>query len=402
MIIILACVVLAFCIQFVIPDDLGKQKTSTPYTEYKFQHKVNKQQEKEIYEKDIRDESGYQLVEEYEEKSKEVPLSEKSVAHLPAEAKPSKMKYVPQPTYELARYNTPPGSVEAQIHRSFHFDRHENLKGITAPDFSIMVYPTMYYYATNQCTACDLFVVPLDQSLPNIQKIQKADLAKRWSKPILSTDKDIETKFTFRSITPVDFSVDGTRLVAKEKVGNVHDGIWKTSVLVYDFTTMEGKKLDEVREAIIHYWNFNKGVHLEEYRWDIYPLGFSADNPEKVIVSAYAFTGRMPRFLGSWSVDVDGERCELVTLDNAEIVPVSVIGFTIKQNGVVPPADIKASTKRAKKVEKAEQKKAKKEKKEKLKARKKEYKAKIKEMNKEYRKNVREYKKRNRKSHPTS
>ena len=57
-----------------------------------------------------------------------------------------------------------------------------------------------------------------------------------------STDKDINTKYIFRTLTPVDFSSDNKKLVVKEKIGYRHDGIWKTDLWVYNFETEEAIK----------------------------------------------------------------------------------------------------------------------------------------------------------------
>ena len=87
-------------------------------------------------------------------------------------------------------------------------------------------------------------------------------------------------------------------MVAKEKIGNTFDGIWQTNVWTYDFTTKKATNLTEIRQAILHYWEKEKGFELSEYRWDLYPLGFDKNNGNRVLINAYAFTGNKPKFLG--------------------------------------------------------------------------------------------------------
>lgn len=56
----------------------------------------------------------------------------------------------------------------------------------------------------------------------------------RYPVPILSTDKSITDGYSFRTLTPIDFSPDGSKLLVKEKIGYSKDGIWQTNAIVYD------------------------------------------------------------------------------------------------------------------------------------------------------------------------
>lgn len=353
-------------------------KPATPYEEYKYQQKSLKALEKEKYERSLLPQSGFMTTEEYEQLSQDIPNSEKKVPEykLPRDIK---MKYVPQPVYKLERYNNPPGSVELHLERRFKFDRQVNAGAITSPNKDILVYPVIYYYACSQCTAGDLFVIPLDKSLPDVGRILRANVVKRIPEPILSTDKDISQGLTFRTMTPVDFSPDGTKLAAKEKIGNSNDGIWKTNLWVYDFETKQARQIPEIREAIKYYWKNSKGIVLDEKRWDITPLGFDADNPDRIIVSAFGYTGKTPKFLGNWSVDYKGERTQLVSLLDAS-AQVSINGWKAVQVDVIPPADVKSEEKKQDKLIKQKRKKEKKEKKAEKKKKKQAYKKTINEM----------------------
>ena len=118
---------------------------------------------------------------------------------------------------------------------------------------------------------------------------------------------------------------------------------------------------------------------LDDKRWDIYPLGFDAENPDRIIVSAYGYTGRSPKFLGNWSIDCQGEKTLLVSLFKPE-AKISVNGLKIEQSGVVNPIEVynneKQQDKDVKKKRHAEKKVVKQLKKEKKQA----YLKKIKEM----------------------
>ena len=324
-----------------------------------YQNEVNKVEETEKYEKSCMPESGYMTVEEYESKSR--AKSKKEIAEEVTGGKKQEdpnMVYVPQKTFKLVKYNDPIGSPELNLPRKLNFDRQINVQGIISGDKTMLVYPTVYYYAEADCTSCDLFMIKLDPSLNDTEKVMKANIVQKEEQPLISTDKAIDTKFVFRTLTPIDFSVDNKKLVVKEKIGYRHDGIWKTDLWVYDFELNEAKKIPQIREAIIDYWANTGGVDFEENRWDIYPMGFDANDDNRVIVCAYAYTGDVPKFLGTWSIDVDGINSKLEDLEGSS-VPVSVIGYRLAEDSVRDASEVEFEAKIEKEKEKKEEKKIK-------------------------------------------
>lgn len=359
--------------------------------EAKYVHNVNKKEEKEKFNraKTERKPTGYMTVEEYELLSapKDRMTVEIDVPKIPT---PADMVYVPKPSYKIVRYNNPPGGSEITLTKVFYEKRQQNAQGIVAPDFSKLIYPAVYYYPNSGSTACDLFVINLEEAKSNIDKILTANTIHKLSDPILSTDKTNDNYYTFRTLTPVDFSADGTKLLVKEKIGNAKDGIWQTTPIVYDFLTGVSYKLIEVRDAIVYYWNENKGLNLDDKRWDIYPLGFSADNPDWVVVNAVAYTGSVPVNLGTWAVNSKGEQSRLITFTNSE-VQISMNGYKLVKDGVISPSITEKEEEQLKRIEKEKVKQKKKEDKAEVKALEQSYKAKIKEMNAEFKEAQKDY-----------
>lgn len=374
----------AFCACIQWGDEIPVPHGNVNKKEAKYEFKVAKQEEKEKFERKKleKNPSGYMTVEEYNLLS--APKDRMTMEiEIPKNVTPADMVYVPQPAYKIVRYNNPPGSPEIRLSKTFYQRRQQNAQGIVAPDFTKLVYPSVYYYPNSGSTACDVFVINLEEAKSNLDKILTANVVHRFSEPILSTDKNNDNYFTFRTITPVDFSVDGSKLLAKEKIGNTKDGIWKTTPVVYDFTTNLSYSLIEVRVAIIYYWKENKNLDLEDKRWDIYPIGFDLNNPDWIIVNAYAFTGDTPVNLGTWTVSYKGEQSRLVTFKNSE-VQVSMNGYKLIQDGVVSPMVTEKEEKQLKRIEKEQAKIKKKEEKAEDKALEDAYKAKIKEMEAEF------------------
>ena len=356
-----------------------------------YTHQVLKQDEKTKYEKRVfeRVPSGMMTMEEYNKLSEPKDKTLESV-EIPKFDKPSDMKYVPQPLYKIVRYNDPPGSPELKLGKKLYKQRQINAQGIVSPDFSILVYPAIYYYPDSASTACDLFVIPLDKDKSNLDKILTAKTSHKNPDAILTTDADNQNFGTYRTLTPVDFSVDGTKLLAKEKIGNTADGIWQTRLWVYDFTNKTSYELVEIRHAIAYYWKENKNLELDDKRWDIYPLGFDLTDPARVVVDSYAYTGETPVSLGVWSIDYTGVQSRLVSMRKTS-VNIGANGFKIIQDGVVSPVVIASEEKQQKIIEKNKAKKAKKADKEVVKQMKKEYQQTIKDMDAEYKFDRAEY-----------
>ena len=350
-----------------------------------YKNEIDKVGEKEKYEKSKLPESGYMTVAEYEEKSraktkKEINAKLLTEAEMP---KDSNMVYIPQKRFKLVKYNDPVGSPELTLPRKLNFDRQINAQGIVSGDFTKLVYSAVYYYAEADCTSCDLYLINLDSSLSDMEKVKKANILNRENKPLISTDKDIDTKFVFRTLTPIDFSTDNKKLAVKEKIGYRHDGIWETNLWVYDFETKEARKLPQIREAIVNYWAMSGGVDFDEKRWDIYPMGFDANNDDRIIVCAYAYTGDVPKFLGTWSIDVYGENSKLEALDGSAI-PVAIIGYRLAEDSeVIPASETEFEAKRAKEIEKDKEQEAKKAENFEKKMRKLEYERKLNQMDME-------------------
>ncbi len=351
---------------------------------------VQKQEEKEKYERKKLDykPSGYMTVDEYENLSRYRDKSNDEIK-FPEPVKGSDMKYIPKPTYRIVGYNDPPGSPDLNITKKFYQLRQYNGQGITSPDYSIMVYPVVYYYPNSASTACDLFVIPLKKTGTPLSRIMSANAVHRIPEPILSTEKAIDNNYTFRTLTPIDFSSDGTKLLVKEKLGNSHDGIWQTNAIIYDFETKNSYNLVELRDSIIYYWKEYKNLRLDDVRWDIYPLGFLKDEPDRVAAYAYAYTGRRPIFLGIWSTD--GEQSRLISFD-IEQVAISVNGFKLVQDGVVQPIILEKEEEALKKSEELQKKADEEKMKADFKQMEIEYKQKLKEMDEEFKLKHKDYK----------
>ena len=363
--------------------------------EIKYQYEVLKDDEKNRMESKIlnRTPSGYMTVDEYESLS-EYKDKYNMEFSIPKIEKPSDFKYIPQPLYRIVKYNDPPGTVELSLGKRLFIKRQINAQGIVSPDYSMLVYPAVYYYPDSASVATDLFIIPLmRENDTNLNKILKANVANRIPAPILSTDKFIDNFAAFRTLTPVDFSVDGSKLLVKEKIGSSEDGIWQTRIHVYDFKNKTSYDLVEVRDAITYFWKEYMDVNLEDKRWDIYPLGFDARNPNLVIVQAYAYTGETPVYLGAWSIDWRGTQSRLVSFKKNYIPRVTSNGYKVIKDGVEAYQTVEKQEKFNKEQSKILEKQKKEADKQTIKLIEEEYKYNIKGLNADYKDEMRDYRK---------
>ena len=370
------------------------KKEDTRSRELKYRYQVLKDDEKNKTEAKILNitPSGFMSVDEYEALSEYKDKSNLEI-DIPKVETPSDFKYVPKPLYRIVPYNDPPGAVELKLGRRLFIKKQINAQGIVSPDFSMLVYPAVYYYSDSVSVACDLFVIPLDDGDTNLNKILKANTAKRNPDPILSTDKAIDNYASFRTITPVDFSADGNKILVKQKIGSSEDGIWQTSVFVYDFKNKLSYDLAEIRDAIVYFWQEYMDVNLDDKRWDIYPLGFDKANPDIIVVQGFAFTGGQPVFLGTWSVDWQGNQSRLVSFDNKAVPEIGMNGYKIVQDGVEEYTNVQNEEKSMKEQSKIIKKQYEEQKKEIIKQYKDEYKYIIKSLDDDYKDEYRDYKK---------
>ena len=157
---------------------------------------------------------------------------------------------------------------------------------------------------------------------------------KLLTRTVLSTEKAIDNFAAFRTLTPVDFSEDGTKLLVKEKIGSQEDGIWETKAYVYDFNRRVSYDLQEVRDSITYFWKEYMDVNLDDRRWDIIPLGFDKNDPTRIVVQGYAYTGSTPIYLGAWSIDWQGRQSRLISFKKDFTPAVSENGYKVVRDGV--------------------------------------------------------------------
>ncbi len=234
---------------------------------------------------------------------------------------------IPDPHYRVVFFNTPPGARNIEL-KNLYVNHKADSQGILSPDKTKLVYTTVYYYPKHHQTGYDAHVMNVKdgKSIPDILK--RTYITEQDMQPIVSSIFDGLEEYKLSTLFPLDWSKDSKKIAFKEQIGSTVDGVWETDVIVYDFETQKTYRLDTLREAVIYYWK-QVGVDLTNYMWDLYPLGWSAEDENRLVFYAYAFSKAKPYFLGTWSIDYTEELSRLISPDETS-VPVSTNGYGLQ------------------------------------------------------------------------
>lgn len=286
-----------------------------------------KKKQKFTYDEVKRKNTAPKTLEEYYKMSRDKKREELDFPS--AKVKPDeKLEPLPAPGLRLVKYNDPPGSHEPDT-TMLTKNKIARSQGILSPDGQRIVYTEIYLYPTTMQAASSLRVYAAVKGSTNIEKLKYANTALAFGKPLISVGTDRLYKYERRVLVPLDWSEDGTKFAVKEKKGSIEGQTWQTDIHVYDFNTGKAIKLSALREAIRYYWKTQKDIDLIDNLWDIYPLGWSVQNPDRLVSYAYVYdkNNGTPKFLGTWSIDYKNESPVLESLTETN--------FEISTNGMI-------------------------------------------------------------------
>ncbi len=235
---------------------------------------------------------------------------------------------LPNPHFRVISYNVPPGQRNIDLTKVVA-QRTVSSPGILSPDKTKMVYTQCYFYPKFNQTASSAYVINTKGG-DAYDVLYNTNVMQGDMKPIVSVGMDYLQEYQFKTLFPIDFSKDSTKIAFKEKIGSNIYETWQTNVIIYDFKTKTWKRLTAVREAILYWWRQNKHIELRDYMWDIFPIGWDKNNPERLIVYAYAFTEDQPLYLGMWSIDYDEQKSLLLSLTSTD-AQIDLNGFGLKE-----------------------------------------------------------------------
>lgn len=237
---------------------------------------------------------------------------------------------LPNPHFRVVKYNTPPGQRNIDL-KQLVARRTVSSPGILSPDKTKMVYTKSFFYPRLVQTSSAVYSIPINPNITDAYDIlYRTNVMEGDVAPLFTVGMDTQQKYQYKTLYPIDWSSDSSKIAFKEKIGsNIHD-TWKTNVIIYDFDLKQWKRLTAVREAIIYWWRQNKQIELNDYMWDIFPIGWDKNNPDRIVVYAYAFTSGKPLFLGTWSIDYNEDKSALISIDST-YVQIDLNGYGLKE-----------------------------------------------------------------------
>ena len=239
-----------------------------------------------------------------------------------------KYEYLPKEEYTLRKYNSPPGSQILNL-AFLKIKRQVQSKAVLSGDYSKVAYTSIYYNPQDRYISSEAYYIPAQNKTTPVGKIKKANIKDRIKMPLAQSGMDKVYDYANYTLTILDWSKDSNQIAFTEKISYMDKKPWITNIVVYDFKTQTSKRLYEVREAIEYYWTTKKNLPLSDYLWDIKPIGWDEVNPDRLIVTAYAYTKNLPKFLGTWSIDYQGNRTQLLSLTDTAF-DISINGYELK------------------------------------------------------------------------
>ena len=250
-------------------------------------------------------------VEEYQELSKEKKTEDIKIPD-PQLPKNDKLINMPSPKFVLEKYNYPAGIRSTNLNglktNSQIFGR-----GVATQQGDKMAYVASYYNNTNTTVTSEIYIILNTQNKSIQEFLRTANVANKINTPIMSSGVGNTINSQQNILSIVDWAADGKKLAIKETIGERTKGIWQTNLWVYDIEAREAKELFELRNSIKSWWKNNKNIVLEDYMWDIKPLGWEAAKKDRLIAEAFIHSKGLPFFLGEWAINADGSFPEMLS-----------------------------------------------------------------------------------------
>lgn len=273
-----------------------------------------------------------ETVEQWELEAQNIPLNLRELEGYTPN-KSDKKFYYPTPHFVFEKYNSPAGSREANI---------ENIKKdlnlipyiVTDSKFQYVAYPRYYFDAENNQISSAFFIEKLDTSKTRKNRLLNYIHNQQERMPVIESGTKKIYKNLFNGLALVDWSKDSKKVLVKEKTGSLLNGIYKTYLYVC-FIDDEGKisavKLDNFDRAIKNYFIDINNILLVNFRYDIYPLGFSAKDDNVIVAYCYVLDKNNKKiFLGIWGYNVLTNETILISKDMKKI-DISANGIFLKQ-----------------------------------------------------------------------
>ena len=270
-----------------------------------------------------------ETVQEWEEKAKSIPLYERKLEKI-EEPKSTKKKYYPEPNYIFEKYNVPSGSKDFDL-RFLKKNLEVRPIVVTDNDFQYVAYSVYHYRADIDQIYSEFYIGELEKDKSRKKRILEFNELKNQNPPVITSGVDELYPRLFGGLTLVDWSRDSKKVLVKELKGSTIGGNYRTYLYVYFINDRKLAKISGINRVLRDYFLKENGFNLDEYRYDITPLGFSADNDDMVVFQCFVYQNDFEKtFLGTWGYDLIQDKFVLISKTNSP-VSISANGLVLKR-----------------------------------------------------------------------
>ncbi|MBQ9149965.1 hypothetical protein IJX73_03440 [bacterium] len=273
---------------------------------------------------------------EWEIEAQNIPIEERdfekqNVQQDEADKKKPKM---PELRYTFERYNYPQGKRELNIE---DIKKKLSLYPYVVADNQCryIAYPYYYFSPDSNQISSNFYVEELDISKTKTKRILEYNHKRKQRTPIIEAGTKEIYPNLFNGLTLVDWSADSRKLLIKEKVGSTYGGVYKTYLYVHfmgnNIEAGQTVRLDDFDKAVKYYYIDWENKQINKYRYDIEPLGFSAENDNLIIALCYVYDKDNNKiFLGTWGYNIETNTTLLLSKTDVTH-DVSINGLILKQ-----------------------------------------------------------------------
>ena len=160
------------------------------------------------------------------------------------------------------------------------------------------------------------------------------------SDTVMQIGRDPSDKAGFATLTVVDWSPSGQRILAQQRKGKLHTGLNPSDIVVIDLETHQIITCTELKNTL----SSTLGLSPTE-AWDLTPLGWEPQSDSLLLLNVQKIlTPTKKEFLGLWRYDLDQHLAEKLAATNPGVA-LPPNGWVATPNLAPPPAPPKPSIK---------------------------------------------------------
>ena len=277
---------------------------------------------------EIKKEKMPETYQQWQIDAQDIPMKDRKL-NIIKEPTSDKKNYYPEAHYRFEKYNYPQGTRDLNI----QFIK-QNLVAypIIVADITChyVAYPKYYYSSDIDMIYSEFFVGELDITKTKTQRILNFNHKQEYRTPVIQSGVNEQYRNLFKGLTLVDWDRSSKKILVKEKVGSTLRGIYRTYLYVYYLDTKEAKKLTNIDSALKNYYLTHEKLNLNNYLYEIVPLGFTLDNDDAVAFHLFTFEGSTKIFMGTWVYNLSNDSLTLYSRENPSI-SVGANGIVLKR-----------------------------------------------------------------------